>query len=478
MAALILGMASRMTRKRIVALLLTALVQSGCSEVASAPDGPALTILRGADITDTISTTPPQGLVVEVRDENGELAEGVEVRFEAPWQFGNYSRMEVSGVGETEFGSLASARTDAVGKAVASVRLSERAGAGWVAVSVPLYGIADTARYVVLPGAATAVAVQPRDTMVASGGEFVYGAWVVDRASNIRSDPVSFEAVGNSVAVDAVGRVTTTGFGVTTVRLRTAALGITAADSAYVVVVPSARVAFGYPLRVSELTGANRFNVADGLGSQPSWEPGNNRIVFRLQTGGLAIANVSGGVTPLATPGISDTQWPDWSLDGQWIYFTGRENGAHRIFRMRPDGTGIESLAPNVAATMVAPSPDGRSIVYRLGPLVIQDLRSGTTRTLTGTEDAMVPRWSPDGAWIAYTKERGGELILIRPDGSGLHQVGNHGLHPGIGWSPDSRWIIGSESIGTLVDVQSRRMHYLLNIRVGIGSLSGIAWMR
>jgi TolB protein len=63
------------------------------------------------------------------------------------------------------------------------------------------------------------------------------------------------------------------------------------------------------------------------------------------------------------------TDGPEFSPDGQWIYFSSeraaRRPGHAQCFRMRPDGTGIEQLTfddrvnwfPHV-------SPDGRSVVY------------------------------------------------------------------------------------------------------------------
>ena len=70
-------------------------------------------------------------------------------------------------------------------------------------------------------------------------------------------------------------------------------------------------------------------------------------------------------------------------------------------------------------------------------------LPSGEITTLHGKAGlrAWMPRWSPDGAWIAFISQESGwnELWLIRPDGEGLHRVTSLGADVSdLEWSPDS----------------------------------------
>lgn len=115
---------------------------------------------------------------------------------------------------------------------------------------------------------------------------------------------------------------------------------------------------------------------------------------------------------------------PEYSPDGQWIYFSS-ERAAHRpghaqCFRMRPDGTGIEQLSFDERVNWFPHiSPDGRSIVYISYP-------EGTTghppdkhvilRTMTadgkderdriaffgGQGTINVNSWAPDSQRFAY----------------------------------------------------------------------------
>jgi WD40 repeat protein len=435
------------------------MIVSACSRDGTSLEGASLRILAGANLTDTIGAQPTQGLAVQVRGASGSPERGVDVRFDAT---STTSLMGVGTVGQSSPGTVAAATTDANGRAVVLVRFGNRSGAGFIAVSVPLFALTDTARYTVQPGAAVRISISPRDTVLSRGEGFRYRGSTVDRANNPRPDAATYESTGSAVTVDNSGNVTAREEGAVRIRVRASIGTASVVDSGNVTVVPSARVAWvANGLWVSDVTGANRVQLGDVGSTAPSWDPTRDRLVF-VRSAVLWLVDLNRNVTQLTLSNVSSPNWPQFSADGQWIFFQGNDATGVRIFRIRPDGSGLENLTGTRTGSNPSPSPDGRSIAYASGgSIVVQELATGVFRTLTAAMQTLSPRWSPDGNWIAYVRSGQQELMLIRPDGSDLRRVPGHGLWEGFSWSPDSRWIIGWENRVTLVEVQAGLMTYL-----------------
>ena len=95
-------------------------------------------------------------------------------------------------------------------------------------------------------------------------------------------------------------------------------------------------------------------------------------------------------------------------------------------------------------------SPDGRWIVFDLlGHVYRVRAEGGSAEALTQTSGVAVniqPRYSPDGALIAFVSDRGGQnnLWVMREDGSEprpiLHDLATRVVEPT--WTPDGRYIV------------------------------------
>ena len=108
---------------------------------------------------------------------------------------------------------------------------------------------------------------------------------------------------------------------------------------------------------------------------------------------------------------------PEYSFDGQWIFFNSERAspGQSQCFRMRADGSGLEQLTHDERVNWFPhPSPDGRHVVYLSYP--------------EGTQ--------------GHPPDRHVLLRLMRPDGSARRDL--VALHGGQGtinvnsWAPDS----------------------------------------
>src|SRR6187431_385365 len=77
----------------------------------------------------------------------------------------------------------------------------------------------------------------------------------------------------------------------------------------------------------------------------------------------LFVSNADGtGERPLLDADSRDYN-PAWSRDGQWIVFTSERNGSADLYRVKPDGTGLQRLTVNPAYDDQADfSPDGQKL--------------------------------------------------------------------------------------------------------------------
>jgi TolB protein len=159
------------------------------------------------------------------------------------------------------------------------------------------------------------------------------------------------------------------------------------------------------------------------------WAPNNKELVYVAQRNGKNIYNIyrnsiKGGKEVALTdlkPG-EHVDGCEYSPDGKYIYFNGSQTGNMQLWRMKPDGSGMEQLTfdeyrnwfPHV-------SPDGKWIAFISFPadinkndhpsykrvmLRLMPATGGEPKVIAylygGQGTINVPSWSPDSRQIAF----------------------------------------------------------------------------
>lgn len=410
---------------------------------------PGAHITSGDAVDDTIGAILLAPLVVEVRDSLGMAMVGREVVFFTAPGSASYPRepMTIGLVPAGGFGLVQRVVTDAEGRAAARVRMATQAGPAAITVRLDGTAYADTAHYVVRPGAPARVRLAPRDTVFFAGRQVVLRTSVTDRMGHPIAAPVAYSVAGGGVAVNAVtGVVTSSAFGTSFVVARVGQ-GV---DSVRVSAVPEGALVAATPdgIVLMNFDGTGRRVL--GPGTHPAWAPSGDAVVYTGSTGRLVTQGLSGAPAQLAS-GVFGA-WPQYTRDGTWIYY--QDNGP---MRARADGGRFEGFGPGSGSGHPSPSPDGSKVVhyqeYGLGAHIrIFDLV--TKQHSPVLAEGHAPTWSPTGDLIAFNEVRPelanalrlGGLMVIRPDGTGLRRIapteGYYYFSPR--WSPDGRWVIAS----------------------------------
>jgi Tol biopolymer transport system component len=162
----------------------------------------------------------------------------------------------------------------------------------------------------------------------------------------------------------------------------------------------------------------------DGIASSdfvPAWSPSGTQLAFASdRTGGepdIWRVDLDGThLTQLTrTPVFTGDFNPTWSPDGRWIWFDSDRVGVfnREIYRMRPDGSGVQRMTTTEDVDDGAPdvSPDGRKVVFiSMRANGSQDLftmnSDGTGVRPLGTpttgRDEVFPRWNATGSRVLH----------------------------------------------------------------------------
>jgi Tol biopolymer transport system component len=155
------------------------------------------------------------------------------------------------------------------------------------------------------------------------------------------------------------------------------------------------------------------------------WSPDGKELAYCGIRGDLFdiyTIDVTGGEERRLTNGEGRNDGPDYSADGRWIYFNSSRTGLMQIWRIHPDGTGVEQVThDNYGNWFAHPSPNNDKVVLiSYDPDVfdhprdkhvrmrMMDMDGGNLTTLFelfgGQGSINVPNWSPDGDEFAYVR--------------------------------------------------------------------------
>ena len=136
------------------------------------------------------------------------------------------------------------------------------------------------------------------------------------------------------------------------------------ANDGHLYVVP---LTGGVPKKVSSDQGAGYRHYLHGI------SPDGLTLTYVAYTPGpvmrLAVMPAAGGPVTYLTDGACPVDGPEYSPDGKWLYYNGegaaRRPGHAQIFRMRPDGSGVEQLTHDDRVNWFPHlSPDGKQMCY------------------------------------------------------------------------------------------------------------------
>ncbi|WP_420635138.1 prolyl oligopeptidase family serine peptidase [Candidatus Palauibacter sp.] len=149
-------------------------------------------------------------------------------------------------------------------------------------------------------------------------------------------------------------------------------------------------------------------------GSNPSWDPGGNRIAF-ARGGEIRIADIGDAEARPVADDMEGARAPVFSPDGRTIAFYSTRSGHQDIWLAPAAGSTPPRQLTDAAMALDDPrfvpawSPDGREIAYVSNAsdywhddVWIVDVESGDLRQITRTLMAMSsPVWSPEGDRLA-----------------------------------------------------------------------------
>ena len=155
------------------------------------------------------------------------------------------------------------------------------------------------------------------------------------------------------------------------------------------------------------------------------WSPDGKTLTYTAKRGdhfNIFTIPVTGGEETQITFGPGHKDGPDFTPDGEWIWFNSDHGGSMDLWRTRPDGSDLQHMTDDEYVNWFPhPSPDGQHILYlayepgteghpsdRNVTLKLMPSNGGENRTLVqflgGQGSINVPNWAPDSTTFAYMR--------------------------------------------------------------------------
>ena len=194
------------------------------------------------------------------------------------------------------------------------------------------------------------------------------------------------------------------------------------------IVVSSHHAGNGSQIYAMPATGGDlRLITPDAPSWWHGWSPDGARLAYVAARGGRRVIDVytigvEGGAELRLTAGEGHCDGPDYSADGQLIYYNCDRDGHAQIWVMNADGSDQRKLfADDCVNWFPHPSPDGLHVLYLAYPpgtlghpadlavaLCLMDPEGGNRRRvieMTGGQGSInVPCWAPDGSAFAFVR--------------------------------------------------------------------------
>jgi TolB protein len=186
-----------------------------------------------------------------------------------------------------------------------------------------------------------------------------------------------------------------------------------------------------YVVTLSPSVSEQRLTRAFKLEQSPEWSPTGRRIAYSAN-GDIIIANPdgSGTVNITGNPRYIEVS-PTWSPGGGQIAFVSDRSGTPQIYVMNIDGSNVRKVSSGGYSTDPSWSPNAE--VNRIAFVKVEGGEANIfTVNPDGSDEQRLtwasrrnenPTWSPDGHYIAFTSNRGGQKDLYMMYLNGQNQL-------------------------------------------------------